>query len=56
MTIVKPLHSLAIIAALALSAAHSAYAQGDAQRGVKFFPLCAGCHTLESGRCAWPHV
>lgn len=32
MTIVNPLHLLAIIAALVLSAAHDARAQGDAQR------------------------
>ena len=50
MTIVKPLHFLAITAALALSAAHGAYAQGDAQSGVKLFPQCAACHTLEPGR------
>ena len=47
---VKPLHSLAILAALVLSAAHGAYAQGDTQRGAKFFPQCAACHTLEPGR------
>lgn len=50
MTIVKPLHFLGIIAALALSAAHDAYAQGDAQRGAKLFPQCAACHTFEPGR------
>jgi cytochrome c len=50
MTIVKPLHFLAIIASLVLSAAHGAYAQGDAQRGAKSFPQCAVCHTLEPGR------
>jgi cytochrome c len=50
MTIVKPLHFLAIILALVLSAAHSAYAQSDAQRGARFFPQCAACHTLEPGR------
>jgi len=50
MTIVKPLRFLAITAALALSAAHGAYAQGDAQSGVKLFPQCAACHTLEPGR------
>ena len=50
MTIVKPLPFLAIIAALALSAAHGAHAQGDAQRGAKLFPQCAACHTLEPGR------
>lgn len=50
MTIVKPLHFLATIAALVLSAAHGAYAQGDAQRGAKLFPQCAACHTLEPGR------
>lgn len=41
MTIVKPLRFLAITAALVLSAAHGAYAQGDAQRGVNLFPQCA---------------
>ena len=50
MTIVKPLHVLATIAALALSAAQGAYAQDDAQRGAKLFPQCAACHTLEPGR------
>jgi cytochrome c len=50
MTIVKPLHCLAIIALLVLSAAHGAHAQGDAQRGAKLFPQCAACHTLEPGR------
>ena len=50
MTIVKPLHFLAIIAALALSAAHGAYAQGVAQRGAKLFLQCAACHALEPGR------
>jgi len=50
MTIVKPLHTLAIIAALVLSAAHDAYAQGDAQRGAKLFQQCIACHTLEPGR------
>jgi cytochrome c len=50
MTIIKPSHFLAIIAALVLSAAQGAYAQGDAQRGAKSFPQCAACHTLEPGR------
>ena len=50
MTIVKPSHFIAIIAALVLSAAHGAYAQGDAQRGAKLFSQCAACHTLEPGR------
>lgn len=50
MTIVKQLRYLAITAALVLSAAHGAYAQGDAQRGAKLFPQCAVCHTLEPGR------
>ena len=50
MTIVKPLHFVAIIGALVFSAAHGAYAQGDAQRGAKLFPQCAACHTLEPGR------
>jgi len=50
MTIVKPLRFLAMTAALVLSAAHGAYAQGDAQRGAKLFPQCAACHTLEPGR------
>ena len=50
MTIIKPSHFLAIIAALVLSAAQGAYAQGDAQRGAKLFPQCAACHTLEPGR------
>jgi cytochrome c len=50
MTIVNPLHFLAIIALLVLSAADGAYAQGDAQRGAKLYPQCAACHTLEPGR------
>jgi len=50
MTIVKPLHFLATIAALVLSATHGAHAQGDAQRGAKLFPQCAACHTFEPGR------
>jgi len=50
MTIVKPLHFLAIIALLVLSAAHGAHAQGDAQRGANLFPQCAACHTFEPGR------
>lgn len=50
MTIVKPLHFLAIILVPVLSAAHGAYAQGDVQRGAKSFPQCAACHTLEPGR------
>jgi cytochrome c len=50
MTIVKPLHFPAIIAAFVLSAAHGAYAQSDAQRGAKLFPQCASCHTFEPGR------
>lgn len=50
MTIVKQLRYLAITAALVLSEAHGAYAQGDAQRGAKLFPQCVACHTLEPGR------
>lgn len=50
MTIVNPFYSMAIIAGLALGSTHGAYAQGDAQRGAKFFPQCAACHTLEPGR------
>jgi cytochrome c len=50
MIIVKPLHYVAIIAALVLSVAHGAPAQGDAQRGAKLFPQCAACHTFEPGR------
>jgi cytochrome c len=50
MTIVKPFRFLAITAALVLSMANGAYAQGDAQRGAKLYPQCAACHTLEPGR------
>lgn len=50
MTIVKPLHFIATIAALVLSAVHGAYAQGDAQRGAKGFQTCIACHSLEPGR------
>lgn len=50
MMTVKPFRILATTAALVLSAAHGAYAQGDAQRGAKLFPQCAACHTLEADR------
>ncbi len=50
MTIVNPMYFLVIIAALVLSAAHAAYAQGEVQHGAKYFPQCAACHTLEPGR------
>lgn len=50
MTTVKILRLLVIVALLVSGVAHDAHAQGDAQRGVKFFAQCAACHTLEPGR------
>jgi cytochrome c len=50
MMIVKPFSFLTITAALVLSTAHGAYAQGDAQRGAKLYTQCVACHALEPGR------
>ena len=50
MTIINLLRFLAIIAVLVLGAAQGAYAQGDAQRGLKLFQQCAACHSAEHGR------
>ena len=47
---VKPLHLPAVLAALVLSSAHIAHAQGDVQRGARAFQACAACHSPEPGR------
>lgn len=47
---INPLHSLAILAVLILSAARIAHAQGDAPRGAQAYRTCIACHTFEPGR------
>ena len=42
--------SVGTLAACYYAIASAAHAQGDVQRGAKFFQQCAACHTLEPGR------
>ena len=46
--IVRP--ALAFLCVLALGAAETGNAAGDAQRGARAFGACAACHSLEPGR------